>query len=122
LNDFLHEFRESLSLELCPFGQIVNHAAVKINFNLVPILDAFGCLRTFDDGKPDIDRIPVKDSRKGFRDDTAYPCRLDGDGGMFPGGAAAEVLLCHDDIPFVYLMDELLINVLHAMGGKLCRI
>jgi hypothetical protein len=38
---------------------------------------------------------------------------------VLPGGAAAEIFLRHDDVPRLYLMDKLLIDVLHTMLRQL---
>ena len=38
---------------------------------------------------------------------------------MLPGGAAAEVDPGHHHVPGLYLMDKVLVDVLHAVGGQL---
>src|SRR5699024_7061874 len=93
LDDLLHKFRESLSFEFGAFCKIVDHAGIKIHLHFIAVLDPFACRRAFDDREPDIDGIAVKNPCESLRDHTAHPRRLDGDGRMLPGGAAAEILV-----------------------------
>jgi hypothetical protein len=51
-----------------PGGNIADCTEVKIDFNLVAVRDPLCSFRAFKDREPYIDRIPVKDPRKGYRD------------------------------------------------------
>ena len=75
-DDLLHKLRERLSFKLGSFCAIIDHAAVKIHFYVIAVLDAFGCFRTLDDRQSDVDRIAVENTCKGLCDDTAYTCCL----------------------------------------------
>ena len=82
--DLLHKFRECLPFKLCTLSKILNDAGIKIYCDLISCINAFGSFRTFDDREPDVDRIPVKDTRESFGDHATHPCRFDSDRGMFP--------------------------------------
>ena len=120
--DFLHKRRECLPLELCAFGAVVDDSAVKINLHFISALNPFAGFRTLDDGEADVDGIAVKNPRKCLCDHAADSGRLDGKGGMFSGRTASKVLICHDDIALLYLVDKILIDVFHAVFCQLCRI
>lgn len=110
-NDLLHELGECLSLEALAGGEIFDHAGIEVYLDFIAIVDLAGCLWTLNDGQPDIDGIAVEDSGKGLGDDAADACRLDGDGGMLSGGAAAEVFLRYDNVTFfTFLIKSLSIS------------
>src|SRR5699024_1814627 len=116
------EFRKGLSFEFRAFGAVIDHAAVEIHFHLVAVFDSPACLSALDDGKSDVDGVSVKNPGKCLRDHTAYAGRLDGDGRMLSGGTAAEVLVGYDDVAFVHLMHEILVDVLHTVCRHFCGI
>ena len=119
-NDLLHELGECLSLEALAGGEIFDHAGIEVYLDFIAIVDLAGCLWTLNDGQPDIDGIAVEDSGKGLGDDAADACRLDGDGGMLSGGAAAEVFLRYDNVTFFHIFDKVLVNILHAVSRQFC--
>lgn len=110
-NDLLHELGECLSLEVLAGGEIFDHAGIEVDLDFIAIVDLAGCLWTLNDGQPDIDGIAVEDSCESLSDDAADACRLDGDGGMLSGGAAAEVFLRYDNVTFfTFLIKSLSIS------------
>ena len=44
--------------------------------------------------------------------------RLDGDGRVLTGGSTAEVLAGHNDVARLDVVDKLLVDVFHAVGGQ----
>lgn len=83
---------KGLSLISFVFGDVGDDAGVKVNGDFISIGDFFACLLTFQNGKADVDGVAIKNAGKGFSDDAGNSCGLDGDGGVFPGGTAAEVV------------------------------
>lgn len=106
----------------CTYGDIGNDTAVKIDIHLITILDIPARLCTLYYRKTDVDGIAVKDSCECLSYYAAHTCRLDCDRSMLPGRTAAEVLISHNYISFMYLLNEILIYILHAMCSKLRRI
>lgn len=86
------------TLKLVPFVISANNTGIKIHFNLISRFNGAGCFRTFDDRKPYIDGIAIKDTGKGFRNHTAYAGGFDGNRSMLPGGATAKILFRNDNI------------------------
>ena len=97
----------------------MDQAAVEVDLHLVAVLDGFGGLGAFDDRKADVDGVPVKDAGEGLCDHTAYAGAFDGERRMLSRRTAAEVFLADDDVALLYLMDEFLVDVLHAV---LCQL
>ena len=75
IDQLLHEGREGLALIGLTGGLISNDTGLKINLYQITFFDLFGCFLTFDDGKSDIDGIPIEDAGEGFSDD-ATPAAL----------------------------------------------
>lgn len=72
-------------------GQVGDEACIEIDGNFITGLNLFAGFLAFQNGEADVDGIPVEDPGKGLGDDTGDPRLFDGDGGVLPRGAAAEV-------------------------------
>ena len=118
IDQLLHEGREGLALIGLTGGLISNDTGLKINLYQIAFFDLFGCFLTFDDGKSDIDGIPIEDAGEGFSDDATNACGLDCDRSMLSGGSATEVLTGNNQISCLVLLGEVSINVFHAMFCK----
>lgn len=122
LYDFLHKGWKSLPLKFCSLCAVVDSSAVKIHFHLVSIFDGAGRFRTLNNRKSDIDRISIENPCKSLCNHTADPRSLDGNRRMFSRGAAAEVLVCHNNITFVDFLHKFRVNVCHAVPCQLCGV
>ena len=63
----------------------MDHAAVKVDLDLIASLDRITGLLTFEDRQTDVDRVAIEDTGKGFGDDAADAAFLDGDRRMLTG-------------------------------------
>ncbi len=85
-------------------------------------MDGVHGLRALHDGQADVDAVAVEDAGKALGDDDGNTRRLDGQRGMLAGGAAAEVPAADHDVAVFHVVDELFVDVLHAVGGQLLGI
>ena len=86
-----------------------------------PCVDAVRRRLALQDRQADVDGVAVEDPGKGGGDDAGDAARLDGERRVLPGRAAAEVLVGHHDVARLHLVDEVRVDVLHAVGGQLLR-
>ena len=121
-DNLLHEGRKRLSFELPVLRLVGDDTGIEIDFDLITRLNCFCRLRAFDNRQSDIDRITVKNPGKGLCNNTADASRLDRNRRMLSGRTAAEVFIRNNDIAGLYVFDEILVNILHAVLCKLCRI
>ena len=121
-DNLLHEGRKRLSFELPVLRLVGDDTGIEIDFDLITRLNCFCRLRAFDDRQSDIDRITVKNPGKGLCNNTADASRLDSNRRVLSGRTAAEVFIRNNDIAGLYVFDEILVNILHAVLCKLCRI
>ena len=84
-----------------------------------PCLYGSGRRPTLNDGKADVNGIPVEDTGKCLRDNAAHSRALDGQRRMFPGRTAAKILVGHNDVPLLDLIYKFLVNILHTMFSQL---
>ena len=98
MDNFFDKFRERFPLIRFILGKVGDDAAVKVNGDFVAVVNIVAGFFAFQNGKTDIDGIAVKNPGKGFGDDTGDSRFLDSDGGVFPGGTAAEIKPCHHNI------------------------
>lgn len=99
-------------------GHIGNRSCRKIHRNHIAGLDGVARFGTLQDGKTDVDRVAVENSGEGAGDDAADAALLDGDRGVLAAGAAPEVPVGHHDVALLHLLDEVLVEILHAVLGK----
>lgn len=118
-DDVLNKGRKGLRLEGISSGQVGNDAGGEVHTQLIAGANLLHRFVTFQDGKADIDGVAVENAGEAGGDDTGNAGRLDGDGGVFPGGAAAEVLLGHNDVAGLHFGDKVFVDVLHAVGRQL---
>ena len=85
-------------------------------------MDGIHGLRALHDGQADVDAVAVENAGKALGDDHRDACRLDGQRGVLAGGAAAEVPAADHDVAVFHVVDELFVDVLHAVGGQLLGI
>jgi SAM-dependent methyltransferase len=88
----------------------------------ISLLQCSCSLRTLQDRQSDIDGIAVKDARKGGGDHTGYPCRLDGNWRMLPGGPTAEILSGHHHRTRLDSRGKLRVSILHTVSSQLHRV
>ena len=69
-------------------------------------------------GEANVDGVAVEDAGKGGGDDALHTAGLDGQRGVLTAGAAAKVRTSHDDVAGLDGGSEVLIDVLHAVGGQ----
>ena len=81
-NELLHELRKCLSLVLLNLGHISYDTAVKINLNLITILNIPAGLSTLDDWQTYIDCIAVENAGKALGNDHRDARGQDGHGGV----------------------------------------
>lgn len=119
VDDLLNEGGEGFRLKGFSRRFVGDDARGEVAAHDIARTDIFHRVGAFENGKSDIDGVAVENSRKGIGDDQAHAARLDGDGRVLAGGAAAEVVLRHDDIALPYLFYEIGIDIFHAVSGKL---
>lgn len=100
-------------------GFIGDCTGSKIHADHITGLDTVTCLRAFEDRKPDIDRVAVENSGKGSSDDATDPTFLDGNGSVLTTASTTEILVSNHDIALFHLLYEILVDILHAVGGQL---
>ena len=83
-NDLLHKLWKCLSFIGNAPGDIRDYAGVEIHLHSIARLDRLCGFRTLNNGQTAIDRIPLENPRKGFRDDAAYSGCFDGDRRVLP--------------------------------------
>ena len=115
-NQFLHKLWKSLSLIFRTFGQIIDFSAVEINFHFIAGFNRLCCLRTFNNRQSDIDSIAVENTCKCFRDNAAYARRLQAEGCVLSGRAAAEILIGDNHVTRLHFLCEVRINIYHCMA------
>ena len=81
----LDERRERRRLIAFVPGEVMDHAAVKVDLDLIASLDRITGLLTFEDRQTDVDRVAIEDTGKGLGDDAADAAFLDGDRRMLTG-------------------------------------
>ena len=121
-DNLLHERRERRSLEGLAGGFISDHAGVKVDGNHIALVDGLAGGGAFQNGQADVDGVAVEDTGKALGNHAVNAGGLDGNGGMLAGRTAAEVFIRNNDIAGLYVFDEILVNILHAVLCKLCRI
>ena len=72
-----------------------------------------------ENGQAHVKGVAVEDPGEAPGDHPGDARGLQGDGGVLPGGAAAEILPGHDEIPRLHLIDKLRVRVLHGVFGQL---
>ena len=118
----LDKFRKRCHMEFLAGGDIANDAVVQICFHRVALADSVYSLRTLHDRQTDVDRVPVEDAGKALGNDHRDAGGLDAQRCVLTGGAAAEVPTAHHDVAVLDVVDEVLVNVLHAVAGQLSGI
>lgn len=116
-----HEIGVGLSPKYLALGDVSYLAAGKLHLKLIALLD-FISLGAFEEREADVDGVPEEDAGEALGDDAGYARRLDGDGGMLPRGAAAEVGGGDDDVAFFHLSGKFAIYALHTMTRQLPRL
>ena len=119
LNDVLDELGEGLRLIGLACGLVGDNARIEVDGNGVAVLDFLCRLVALEDRETDVDRVAVEDAREGGGDDAGNAARLDRDGRVLTRGAAAEVFLGDHDVALLHLVDELRVDILHAVCRKL---
>ena len=117
-NQLLHEFWERLSLKCLTRTYICDNTTVKINLNFISCFDCNCRLWTFNNWKTYINCISIKNACKSFCNNTAYSRRFNCDWCMFSRRTTSKVFICYDDIPNLYIVNKILINILHTMCCK----
>ena len=121
-DDLLDEGRERLGLEGLAGSLIGDDAGIKIHTDRIACADGVHGLGAFHDGQADVDAVAVEDAREALGDDDRDSGGLDGQRCVLTGGAAAEVPAAHHDVAVLDVVDEVLVNVLHAVAGQLSGI
>ena len=106
-------------MEHLAVGLVGDDAGIKVYLNGVPCLDGIHSLRAFHDGQADVDAVAVEDAGKALGNDHRDAGGLDAQGSVLTGGAAAEVPAAHHDVTVLHVLDEILVDVLHAVAGQL---
>ena len=106
-------------MEHLAVGLVGDDTGVKVHLNGVPSLDGVHSLRAFHDGQADVDAVAVEDTGKAFGNDHRDAGGLDAQGCVLTGGAAAKVPAAHHDITRLHPVHKVLVDILHAVAGKL---
>jgi hypothetical protein len=106
-------------MEHLPCALIGDGTSGEIDTDHITGLDPITSLRAFKDGEPDIDCVAVENPCKGPCDYAADPTLLDGDGSMLTARTTTEILVSYHDIALFHLFDEILVDILHTVGGQL---
>ena len=118
-DDVLDKGREGLGVEHLAVGLVGDDAGIKVYLNGVPCLDGVHSLRALHDGQADVDAVAVEDAGKAFGNDHRNAGSLDAQGCVLAGGAAAKVPAAHHDIAGLHPVHKVLVDILHAVAGKL---
>ena len=119
VDDLLDELRERLCLICVTLCNVGDNAGIKVDINLVACVDILCGSVAFKDRQTDVDGVAVEYSREGGSDNACNTALLDSDGSVLTGASAAEVEVSHHDVAGLHLVDEILVDVLHAVGSKL---
>ena len=122
LYQFLHKRWDGFCKILFLPCQVEDFSCGQIHLNHISVLDLPRRLRRFKKGKSLVKSIPVENARKGFCNDARDPRRLQGQGSMFPGRTAAEILFGHKNISSLDFPNKFGSLILHCMSGELSRI
>ena len=106
-------------MEHLAVGLVGDDAGVKVYLNGVPSLNGVHSLRAFHDGQADVDAVAVEDTGKAFGNNHRNAGSLDAQGCVLAGGAAAKVPAAHHDIAGLHPVHKVLVDILHAVAGKL---
>ena len=109
-------------MEHLAVGLIGNDTGVKVHAHGVARIDGIHGLRALHDGQTDVDAVAVEDAGKALGDHDRDAGGLDAQRCVLTGGAAAEVPAAHHDVAVLDVVDEVLVNVLHAVAGQLSGI
>src|SRR5205085_11556384 len=121
LDDVAHEVGERHRRGGDVLRDVADDAAGQVDVDHVALLGDLHDLPALHDRQPDVDGVAEEDPGERRGDDAGDPAGPDGDGGVLPGGAGAEVLVGHDDVARAHPQGgggvEVLQAVLRQLGG-----
>ena len=96
-------------------SQVGDNACVKVYIDLVACVDVLCGFVALEYRQTDVDRVAVENSCKCGSDNACNAAFLDGDRCVLAGASAAEVEVSNHDIAGLYLVHEILVDILHAV-------
>ena len=91
LDEPLHEGWDRPGAVGLPAGQVLDFPVDQVDGEPVAFLQFLRGIDRLEERQPDVEGVAVENPGEALRDDDGDAGSLDGDGGVLPGGAAAEV-------------------------------
>ena len=117
----MNKGREGLGLIGSAGGEIFNQAGIEIHLDLIAVPNIPGGLVAFQNRQADVDGVAIENPGKGGGDDAGDAAGFDGDGSVFPGRAAAEILVRDHDVAGADFMDKILVDRNTSPKNITCR-
>ena len=119
---FEHEVRNWLCLECKAFGGVHDLTSRELDLKYISGIRLIDSLHTFQYGQANVQRVAVEDTGEASGDNATHTRCLDGKRCVFTGGATAEVGVSDYYIARLHPVDELTVDVLHAVTRQLIRV